>query len=120
MPAMIVWPVSSSVWTRKVGSSSESLASAPDSLSWSDLVLGSIATSITGSGKVMDSSTIGCAGSQRVSPAVVGVHLQQPPDPLGAVLGGVLHAAARLEGARVHAEVGELAHVGVAHDLERQ
>ena len=41
------------------------------SFSWSLLVLGSMATEMTGSGKVMDSSRIWLAGSQRVSPVVV-------------------------------------------------
>ena len=113
MPAMIVWPVSSSVRTWNVGSSSESAPSALPSLSWSALVLGSIATEITGSGNSMRSSTIGCAGSQSVSPvvvflrptaatmspaktrvlvlAVVGVHLQDAADALLAVLGRVEH-----------------------------
>ena len=44
MPAMIVWPVSSSVRTWKVGSSSESRWIAVPSFSWSALVFGSIAT----------------------------------------------------------------------------
>ena len=104
MPAMIVWPVSSSVWTRKVGSSSERAPRALDILSWSALVLGSTATWMTGSGKSSFSRMIGWAGSHSVSPvrvffspmpatmspvldrvavlAVVGVHLQEPPDPL--------------------------------------
>ena len=68
---MIVWPVSSSVRTWKVGSSSEREPSARPSLSWSALVLGSIATEITGSGNSMRSSTIGWLGSQSVSPVVV-------------------------------------------------
>ena len=59
MPAMIVWPVSSSVWTRKVGSSSASRWIAMPSFSWSDLVLGSTACSMTGFGNSIDSSTIG-------------------------------------------------------------
>ena len=59
MPAMMVWPVSLSVWTRKVGSSCISLASDVPSFSWSDFVFGSIDTSITGSGKLIDSSTTG-------------------------------------------------------------
>ena len=71
MPARMVWPVSSSVWTRKVGSSSSRRCRAVAILSWSDLVLGSMATSITGSGKLIDSSSIGLSGSQRVSPVVV-------------------------------------------------
>ena len=41
------------------------------SFSWSALVFGSTATWITGSGKVIDSSTIGDCGSQSVSPVVV-------------------------------------------------
>jgi hypothetical protein len=52
MPEMIVWPVSSSVRTRNVGSSSESDLSALPSLSWSDLVFGSIATWMTGLGEL--------------------------------------------------------------------
>ena len=41
------------------------------SFSWSPLVFGSIATEMTGSGKVIDSSTTWFAGSHRVSPVVV-------------------------------------------------
>ena len=52
---MIVCPVSSSVRTWKVGSSSASRWIAVPSLSWSPLVFGSIATLITGAGNVMDS-----------------------------------------------------------------
>ena len=44
MPAMIVCPVSSSVRTWKVGSSSASRWIAVPSFSWSPLVFGSIAT----------------------------------------------------------------------------
>jgi len=43
---------------------------AMDSFSWSPLVLGSMATSMTGSGKVIDSRTTGCAMSHSVSPVV--------------------------------------------------
>ena len=71
MPAMIVWPVSSSWWTWKVGSSAESFWMAVPSFSWSPLVLGSMATWMTGSGKVIDSSTICSLMSDRVSPVVV-------------------------------------------------
>ena len=59
MPSMIVWPVSSSVCTLKVGSSSDSRCSAMPSFSWSTFVFGSMATEITGSGNVIDSSRIG-------------------------------------------------------------
>src|SRR5690606_33235451 len=50
--------------------------------------------------------------------AVVGVHLEDAPDPLLAAVGRVDHGAALLEDPRVDAEVGELADVGVGHDLE--
>ena len=70
MPAMSVWPVSSLRLTRKVGSSSASFWMARESFSWSPLVFGSIATEMTGSGKLIDSRTIWFAGSHRVSPVV--------------------------------------------------
>ncbi len=68
---MSVSDVSGSVLTRKVGSSSARRCSAMASLSWSAFVLGSILTSMTGSGKVIDSSTIGWSGSASVSPVKV-------------------------------------------------
>ena len=71
MPAMIVWPVSSSVRTWKVGSSSASRWIAMPSFSWSPLVFGSMATEMTGAGKFIDSRITGASGSQRVSPVVV-------------------------------------------------
>ncbi len=71
MPAIRVWPVSSSEVTRKVGSSSDSRASPAPSLSWSPFVFGSIATEITGSGKVIRSSTMGALSTASVSPVVV-------------------------------------------------
>ena len=51
MPEITVWPVSSSVRTWKVGSSSPRRWSATDSFSWSTLVFGSIERCTTGSGK---------------------------------------------------------------------
>ena len=68
MPRMIVWPVSLSVCTLKVGSSCMSLPSAMPIFSWSALVLGSIATAITGSGKFIASRMTGLSSSQIVSP----------------------------------------------------
>ena len=50
--------------------------------------------------------------------AVVGVHQDDPPDPLAAVLRRVEDGVARLEEARVDPEERELAHERVAHDLE--
>ena len=68
MPAMIVWPVSSSVRTWKVGSSSASRWIAMPSFSWSPLVFGSIATWMTGAGKFIDSRITGVLGvAQRVA-----------------------------------------------------
>ncbi len=65
---MTVWPVSSSYFTTKVGSSSASLPRPVPSLSWSAFVFGSTATEITGVGKLIDSRTIGLDGSASVSP----------------------------------------------------
>ena len=70
MPAITTCPVCSSVLTRNVGSSDISLASPTPSFSWSLLVLGSIASEITGSGKSIDSSTTGFFSSHSVSPVV--------------------------------------------------
>ena len=52
--------------------------------------------------------------------ALVGVHHQDAADALGATGGDVEDPRAGLELARVGPEVGELADVGVGHDLERQ
>ena len=71
MPAMMVWPVSSSVWTRKVGSSSARRCSELPSFSSSALVLGSMATMMTGSGNSMDSRMTGLDCSHSVSPVPV-------------------------------------------------
>ena len=68
---MMVCPVSSSVLTWKVGSSSASRWIAMPSLSWSPLVLGSIATLMTGAGNVIDSRITGLARSHSVSPVEV-------------------------------------------------
>ena len=71
MPAIRVWLDSSSVLTRKVGSSSARRWRAIDILSWSAFVFGSTASSMTGSGKVIDSRTIGFSSAVSVSPVVV-------------------------------------------------
>ena len=141
MPAMIVWPVSSSVWTWKVGSSSESESSALPSLSWSAFVLGSIATGSPARGTPCARGRSGASRSQSVSPVVV--LLRPRPATMSPAyddvdvlawlacmrrmrpmrslrsLRGVVDLRALLERARVDAEVRELA-VGVGHDLERQ
>src|SRR5205823_1840895 len=68
IPEMSVCPVSSSVRTWNVGSSSASRWRPAPSLSWSPLVLGSMATEITGSGNVIDSSRIGAVSVARGPP----------------------------------------------------
>src|SRR5947209_1945553 len=57
---------------------------------------------------------------ERALLALVRVHLVDLADPLAAALDGVQHGAAGLHGARVDADVGELAEVLVRHDLEGQ
>ena len=68
MPAMMTWPVCRSVCTWKVGSSALSFCRPTPSFSWSDLVLGSIASEMTGFGKSIASSTMGFFSSHSVSP----------------------------------------------------
>ena len=114
MPEISVWPVSSLLRTWNVGSSSARRPSATDIFSWSTFVFGSTATLITGSGKTMFSRWIGASGiGERVAGddlldadrggdvagvdlldllAIVGVHHQDAPDPLGAPAVDVEHA----------------------------
>ena len=68
---MIVWPDSLSEETLKEGSSLARRASASPIFSWSALVFGSTAISITGSGKSMGSRTIKLEGSHKVCPVIV-------------------------------------------------
>ena len=63
--------------TRKVGSSSAKRLSAAPILSWSARVFGSIETEITGSGKLIDSSTIGL---RRIAERVAGERVLQADD----------------------------------------
>src|SRR5947209_1231188 len=58
IPEMIVWPDSSSVWTRNDGSSCARRLSATPIFSWSALVFGSTACEITGSGNSIFSSVM--------------------------------------------------------------
>ena len=140
IPAMIVCPVSSSDETRKVGSSSASRWRPCESLSWSPFVFGSIATEMTGSGNVIDSSTIGRGPTASVSPVVDCLsrrprrsrRRRSPRAPRGGsrASGGcgrsapscrsvvLSDAVAGLDAARVDAEVRQLADVRVGHDLE--
>ena len=74
IPETIVCPESSSVLTWKVGSSSANLAKAIPSLSTSAWVFGSIAIPITGSGKSIDSNTIGASIAHNVSPVLISLN----------------------------------------------
>ena len=140
MPAMIVWPVSSSVWTWNVGSSSDSDCERLAELVLVVLGLGldghvddglgelqrleddrrvGVAQRVAGGGLLEADDGHDVAGEDGVLVlAVVGVHLEDAADALLAVLGRVEDGGALLELAAVDAEVGELADVGVAHDLE--
>ena len=139
---MMVWPVSSSEWTWKEGSSSASRWMATPSFSWSPLDLGSMATWMTGAGKSMDSRITGLlvvaqrltgggllqthdgddvAGAHRLDLlTLVRVHPVDLADALLLALDRVQHRGAGLQAARVDPDEGELAQVRVAHDLERE
>ena len=84
--------------------------------------VGRVAERVTGGGVLEADGRDDVAGEHRVLVlAVVGVHLEDAAD---ALLAGPWCAlstdAPVVERARVHAEVGELADVRVAHDLERE
>src|SRR5512138_965094 len=133
IPRMIVWPVSRSVWTLKVGSSCISFESARPIFSWSAFVLGSMATAMTGSGKFMASRMTGAFSSQIVSHAhgggdvagpdfldllaLVRMHLQDAADPFGLVAGRVVNGGPGIQVAGVDTEEGELPDERVGHDL---
>ena len=139
---MIVWPVSSSALTVKVGSSSERRWIAVPSFSWSPLVLGSIATSMTGvrEGHRLEHDLVlrvgegvpglgvlqahdgdDLAGADRRDLlTLVGVHLVDLADPLLAAVDRVDHGRAGLELAGVDPDVDQLAEVRVGGDLVRQ
>ena len=70
MPEMMVWPDSSSVCTRKEGSSFARRCRARPIFSWSALVFGSTATEITGSGNTIFSSVMCFSRSHSVSPVI--------------------------------------------------
>ena len=109
-------------------------------MSCSALVLGSTATEMTGSGKVICSRTIGIllvaervtggglaqsdrrrdvAGANLLDLlAMVGVHLEQAADALALALGCVVDVGAAAQHAAVDAEERELADEGIGRDLE--
>src|SRR6266511_3978330 len=142
MPEMMVCPDSSSVRTRKDGSSCASRCSATPIFSWSALVLGSTATWITGSGNTIFSRNDdlvriaqGLTGRDVLQAhrcgdvagahfldlvALVGMHLQEPPDALFPAAHRGVDGVARIQNARIDAEERELADIGIGHDLERE
>ena len=79
IPEIIVCPEASSVFTWKVGSSSANFDNAVPIFSTSAFVLGSIAIPITGSGKSIDSKTIGCFSSDNVSPVFIDLNPTAAP-----------------------------------------
>ena len=68
MPETIVWPVSSLSFQLNVGSCFESFCSVSESFFRSAEVSGSTDMLMTVSGKLIDSKSTGCFGSQSVSP----------------------------------------------------
>ena len=91
MPEMIVWPVSSSVRTRKVGSSSASRCSALAELVLVGLGLRLDRDEMTGSGKLHRlEHDRRAARSHSVSPVVVCLRPDRGDDVAGADLGALL------------------------------
>ena len=141
MPEIRVWPVSSSVRTWKVGSSSARRASATPIFSWSALVFGSIETCMTGSGnvdrlehdrrvgraqRVAGRGLLEADGRRRCRPRrsprcssrwFACIIRMRPTRSVRPVIAFSTRPPA-LELAGVDAEVGELADVRVGHDLE--
>ena len=90
-----------------------------DGLEDDGLVL--VAEGVTGLGVLEANAGNDVAGRALLTVnTVVGVHLEDAAQALLAVLDGVVDIGACLRLARVHADVGELAHVRVGHDLEGQ
>src|SRR4051812_47754871 len=138
---MMVWPDSWSVVTRKLGSSRARRLSAMPIFSWSALVFGSTATSITGSGNSIRSRMIGALAAQRIAGggvletrqsddvagishldvlAVIGMHQKHAADLFLLVLDRVRDLRRGLELARVDAREGQRPDERVVHDLERE
>ena len=78
-----------------------------------------LAESVAGGGVLKTHGGEDVAGEGAVDVnAVVRVHLEDAAEALALTVGGVDHVGAGLNVTGVHAEEGELTHVGVGHDLE--
>jgi len=142
MPLMIVCPLSSSVRTVKVGSSSASLPSAMPSLSRSFCVLGSDGQTDhrLGEGHLLEHDRR-ILGAERIARAdlletdggadvarndrldrvlLVGVHLVHTADTLALAAARVEHVGTGIQFSRIDAHERQTAHEGVGSDLERQ
>ena len=140
MPAISVWPVSSSVETRKVGSSSARRCEALTELVLVALRLrldrdrdhrvgerhrlehdrGRLDGERVARRRLLEADGRGDLARADLLAllAVVRVHLEDAADPLRLAVRRVQHPIARLDTARVDAEVRELADERVGHDLE--
>ena len=78
-----------------------------------------LAESVAGGGVLKTHGGEDVAGEGAVDVnAVVRVHLEDAAEALALAVGGVHHVGAGVNVTGVHAEEGELTHVGVGHDLE--
>ena len=80
-----------------------------------------VAERVAGGGVLQADGRGDVAGVRRLKVlAVVGVHQQDAAETLALALGGVYDGLARVDRAGIDAEEGELADIGVGHNLERQ
>ncbi|CNV38281.1 Uncharacterised protein [Mycobacterium tuberculosis] len=80
-----------------------------------------VAQGVTGGGVLETDHRVDVTGTSPIDRVLlVGVHLEQLAQPFFLALGGIDDLATRLDGARVHPDVGELAEERVSSDLERQ
>ena len=142
MPERMVWPVSGSVWTLKVGSSRISLSS--DNAQLFLIALGLrldrhgdhrrrkfnrlehdrillVADRVAGADVLQPDRRRNIAAINLLDLlALVGVHLQQAADALDRVPGRVVHARAGLELPGIDPEKGQMPDKWIGHDLENQ
>ena len=80
-----------------------------------------IGKSVAGTGRLQANPRHDVAGTDHIPILpVIGVHLENPTDALARPRPGVGYGASLVEGAAVDPEVGQLADVGIGHDLEGQ